>query len=119
MGYFAETESAPTCPQAVIRRNHMFDAVIAWLDRVGPAIFWTCAIALVALDTAAVATVIGTKSRELVNRWTGTVLAANLLLLGVGVGVPGMMYVAKVVVSAVAPTTAPLAIATEQGNKER
>jgi hypothetical protein len=119
MCYLAETESVPTCPNAVIRRNRMLDAFIAWLDRVGPLVFWTCAIAVVTLDAAAVAAVIGTKSRELVNRWTGTVLAANLLLLGIGVGVPGAMYVAKVVVSAVAPTTPPLAIVKDPGGKER
>jgi hypothetical protein len=54
-----------------------------------------------------------------VNRWTGTVLAANLLLLGIGVGVPSAMYVAKVVVKAVAPTTVPLAIVKDPGGKER
>jgi hypothetical protein len=97
----------------------MFDAVVAWLDRAGPFVFWTCAIALVTLDAAAAATVISTKSRELVNRWTGTVLAANLLLLGIGVGVPGAMYVAKVVVRAVAPTTVPLAIVKDPGEKPR
>ena len=97
----------------------MFDAFIAWLDRVGPLVFWTCAIALVALDATAVAAVIGTKSRELVNRWTGTVLAANLLLIGFGVAVPGAMYFAKVVVRAVAPPTVPLAIAKDSGDKQR
>ena len=102
----------------------MFDAVIAWLDRVGPLIFWTCTIALVTLDAAAVAAVIGTKSRELVNRWTGTVLAANVLLIGVGVGVPSVMYVAKVALSAVAPTTVapttvPPVVAQEPGGKGR
>lgn len=97
----------------------MFDDVVAWLDRVGPLVFWTCAIALVTLDAAAVATVIGTKSRELVNRWTGRLLAANLLLLGVGAAVPGAMYVAKVVMRAVAPTTVPLAIAKDSGVTRR
>jgi hypothetical protein len=82
----------------------MLGAIVQWLDRVGPMIFWTCAIALITIDTAAVATVIGTKSRELVNRWTGAIVIANALLLGTGVGVPAMMYVTKVAVQAVAPS---------------
>ncbi len=99
----------------------MLAAVVAWLDRVGPLVFWTCAVALVALDTAAVATVIGTKSRELVNRWTGAVLGMNVALIGVGVGVPGVMYVAKVAVEAVAPSAAtmPLAVAKDGSARER
>jgi hypothetical protein len=97
----------------------MFDDVVAWLDRFGPLVFWTCAIALVTLDAAAVAAVIGTRRRDLVNRWTGTVLAANLLLLGIGAAVPGAMYVAKVVIRAVAPATVPLAIAKDSGVTKR
>jgi len=97
----------------------MFAAVIEWLDRAAPLVFWTCAIALVALDTAAVATVVATKSRELVNRWTGTVLAANVLLIGVGVGVPGVMYCAKIAVSAVAPTASLLTVAKDADAKAR
>ncbi|MFI5310951.1 MAG: hypothetical protein ACHQQ3_06940 [Gemmatimonadales bacterium] len=97
----------------------MLDAVIGWLDRVGPLVFWTCAIALATLDSAAVAMVMRTRSRELVNRWTSTVLAANLLLAGVGVGVPGAMYVAKVALRAVAPAASSLTIAKDPGDTKR
>lgn len=97
----------------------MFDALVAWLDRVGPLVFWTCLVSLVAIDTAAVAAVISTKSRELVNRWTKIVLAANVLLIGAGVAVPGVMYVAKIAISAVAPTTSPLTIEKEPEAKSR
>ena len=97
----------------------MFDAGIAWLDRVGTLVFWTCAITLVTLDSVAVATVIRTKSRELVNRWTGTVLGLNMLLIGAGVGVPGAMYVAKLVVRAVAPATSPFTSAKDSDARAR
>lgn len=90
----------------------MLGAVAAWLDRAGPMIFCTCTIVLVALDSAAVAAVVGTKSRQLVNRWTGTVLGLNLALLGVGVGVPALMYVAKVAVQAMAPTVPTMSFST-------
>lgn len=83
----------------------MFVAIVNWLDRVGPLIFWTCAITLITIDAAAVAAVIGTKSRELVNRFTGAFVVANALLIGAGVGVPAAMYVTKVAVQAVAPST--------------
>lgn len=82
----------------------MFASLVSWLDRAGPLVFWTCAIILVTIDTAAVAAVIGTKSRQLVNRWTGVLVVANVLLLGTGVGVPAAMYVTKVAVRAVAPS---------------
>lgn len=81
----------------------MLHTIVEWLDRAGPVVFWTCLALLVTIDAAAVATVVGTRSRELVNRWTGPVLIANVLLLGTGVGVPAMMYAAKVAVAAVAP----------------
>ena len=92
-------------------------ALVQWLDRVGPEVFWACAVVLIAVDVSAAAAVIGSQSRALVNRWTTPVLVVNALLLGAGVGVPTMMYVTKVAVMAVAPAArarvAPLATATE------
>jgi hypothetical protein len=42
-----------------------------------------------------------------VNRWTGRIVAANLLLLGAGLGVPATAFVAKSVVTTLAPTVQP------------
>ena len=53
---------------------------------------------------AAVAVVVGTRSRTLVNRWTGPVLATNLILIGVGVGVPVVAYAVRAAASALAPS---------------
>ncbi|HOX20024.1 MAG TPA: hypothetical protein PLI70_03760 [Gemmatimonadales bacterium] len=90
----------------------MLDSVVPWLDQVSSQVFWTCALALVAIDLVAVAAVMQTRSRALVNRWTGPVLAANLLLLGAGLGVPVAAFAAKAVANAVAPSIAASATAT-------
>jgi hypothetical protein len=82
----------------------MLDSVVAWLDQVGTQVFWTCAATLVLVDAAALAVVMLTRSRALVNRWTGPVLAANLFLLGAGVGVPVVAFTAKLVASALSPS---------------
>ena len=64
---------------------------------------------LAAIDLLAIAVVIQTRSRELVNRWTSHIVAANLLLLGAGLGVPATAYLARSVVLVVAPSVeAPL-----------
>lgn len=85
----------------------MFDSVAQWLDQIGSLTFWTCLSVLVVIDAVAVGVVIQTRSRELVNRWTGRLVAANALLLGAGVGVPVTAYVAREVVIAVAPSVQP------------
>ena len=85
----------------------MFDSFAQTLDKIGSLTFWVCMTALVAVDVLAVAVVVRTRSREIVNRWTGRVVGANLFLLGVGVGVPTMTYVARSVVLAVAPSVQP------------
>ena len=90
----------------------MLDSVVPWLDQVSSQAFWTSAMALVAIDLVAVAAVMQTRSRALVNRWTGPVLAANLLLLGAGLGVPVAAFAAKAVANAVAPSIAASATAT-------
>ena len=82
----------------------MLDSVAAWLDQVGTQVFWTCAVTLVLVDAAALGVVVLTRSRSLVNRWTGPVLAANLFLLGAGVGVPVVAFTAKFVASALSPS---------------
>lgn len=82
----------------------MIASLVNWLDRVGPLIFWACAITLITIDTAAVAAIVGSKSRELVNRWAGAFIVANALLLGTGVGVPAAMYVTKIAVQAISPS---------------
>ncbi len=82
----------------------MLDPVVSWLDQLSSQVFWTSAMALVAIDLVAVVVVMQTRSRALVNRWTGPVLAANLLLLGAGLGVPVAAFAAKAVANAVAPS---------------
>jgi hypothetical protein len=80
----------------------MLDSFARWLEQTGSQVFWTCSLLLVVIDVAAAAVVFQTRSRELVNRWTGRVLAINALLLGTGLGVPAAMYATRVVVSAMA-----------------
>ena len=81
----------------------MLDSITSVLDQVGSLSFWICITLLVAIDVIAAAAVIQTRSRELVNRWTGRILAANLVLLGAGLGVPVVAYTTRMVVVAVAP----------------
>ena len=85
----------------------MFDSIAQTLDQIGSLTFWTCMSVLVFIDVLAVAVVIQTRSRELVNRWTGRLVAANALLLGAGVGVPVTAYLARSVVVAVGPSVQP------------
>lgn len=96
----------------------MLGSFVQWLDRVGPLVFWTCTIAIVTLDTAAAAAVIGTRSRELVNRWTGTVLALNVAFLGAGIGVPAAMWATKMAVQTFAPS-ATISITSDAELRER
>ena len=79
------------------------DALIAWLDRMGSVAFVTSAGLLVLIDITAVAAVVVTHDRRLVNRWTGRVLAVNLALLGAGLGTPALAFTARTAVSLVRP----------------
>lgn len=90
----------------------MLTALAQWLERIGPLVFWGCVVTALAIDVAAAATFFGTRSRELVNRWTGTIVVANALLLGAGTAVPAAMYVTRMAVTAVAPSMSP-ALSTE------
>jgi len=85
----------------------MLDSIAQAFDQIGWWTFWTCMAALAVIDLLAIATVAQTRSRELVNRWTGRIVGANLLLLGGGLGVPAASFVAKSVVVTLAPSVQP------------
>ena len=82
----------------------MPDTIISWLDGVGTTAFTVSALAFVALNGIAIAGVLMTRDRNLVNRFTPHFLAANILLLGTGLGVPLAALAARTVISAVTPT---------------
>jgi hypothetical protein len=66
----------------------------------GTTLFRWSAMAFVLINGAAVAAVVVTRSRDLVNRWTSRLVAANLLLLATGVGVPAVAQAMRLVVKA-------------------
>jgi len=75
--------------------------LVNWLDRVGSTAFaWSLILFLLVNGVAAIGFLLR-RDRGLVNRWTGRVLAIDLLLLGAGVGVPLIASLTKVTVSAV------------------
>ena len=82
----------------------MPDTIVSWLDGVGSTAFTLSAVAFVALNVVAIAAVFMTRDRGLVNRWTPHFLAANLLLLGTGLGVPLAALAARTVITAVTPS---------------
>ncbi len=84
----------------------MLSSFVQWLDSVGSVVFWTCLIGLVAVNAVAATVFFTRRSREIVNRWTAPVLAANVLLIGTGAMVPAVTYVARTAVVALAPAAA-------------
>ena len=78
--------------------------ILSWLDGVGSTAFTLSAIAFVAINAIAIGTVLFTRDRGIVNRFTPHFLAANLLLLGTGLGIPLAALAARSVISAVTPS---------------
>ncbi len=82
----------------------MENALLEWLARTGSQVFTVAAWGFVLVNGAAIAAVFVTRDRTLVNRWTGRLLAANLVLVGAGLGVPLMTSVARLAITAVSPS---------------
>lgn len=94
----------------------MLSSLVQLLDSVGSIVFWTCLIGLVAVNGMAATVYFNRQSRELVNRWTTRVLAANLILIGTGTVVPAFMYFARTTVVALAPAASErIAVSFELG----
>ena len=92
----------------------MLDSIAQAFDQIGSWTFWICIAALAVIDLVGIAAVALTRSRELVNRWTGHILGANLMLLGTGLGVPAATFVAKSVVVTLAPSVQPRIVEIRQ-----
>lgn len=84
----------------------MESAMLAWLDGVGAAAFRWSLTAFVIVNGMAAAAVILTRDRALVNRWTGRVLAVNLVLAGTGLGIPVLTSATRLMLAAVLPGAA-------------
>lgn len=72
------------------------------LTSLGATAFRWSAVAFLLVNGLAAVGVFLTRDRRLVNRWTSPLVAANLVLLGTGVGLPALTLLMKLVVNAVA-----------------
>ena len=81
------------------------DTLLGWLAAVGStALLWSF-VAFVAINGVAALVFANRRERSLVNRWTGPLLAANIVLAGTGIAVPLACFGARAVISAVTPST--------------
>ena len=88
------------------------DATIQnWLSSVGTQAFAWSLVAFLVINGTAAAAFLLHRDRSWVNRWTGRILAADILLLGTGVGVPLVAGLTRLTVTAV--TTSMTGIAGE------
>lgn len=78
----------------------MKDAMVTWLQDAGAWSWHMGLTLLVLLNVAAVAVVLVTRDRALVNRWTSRWLATNLGLLGLGLGGPLVTGVVRLALNA-------------------
>ncbi|MEQ1692764.1 MAG: hypothetical protein ABMA00_15850 [Gemmatimonas sp.] len=90
----------------------MDSTIVDWLNSVGAQAFkWSLGIFLVVNGAAAIAFFLS-RDRAIVNRWTGRVLAIDLLLLGTGAGVPLMTSMASMTVSVISASFGQAAVGT-------
>lgn len=99
----------------------METSVLDWLASVGSTAFRWSVVGFVLVNGAAVAAVVLTKDRTLVNRWTGRVLAANLVLAGTGIGIPLVAAASRFAIAVVTPAKASLmpAVDTDERGEDR
>ncbi len=80
----------------------MESTLVGFLNGLSSKVFWFAAVAFVLVNGAAIAAFTMTRSRRLVNEWTGKLVAADVALLGFGLGIPLLSGLAKIGVHALA-----------------
>ena len=73
----------------------MAQSMASFFGSIGSTVFWLAATCFVVLNGAALAVFLVTRSRRVVDAWTPRLVAADLTLLGAGLGVPLLTGLAK------------------------
>lgn len=89
----------------------MDSALMTWLSGFSSSAFQICAFLFAALNATALAAFLATRSRALVQKWTGPWLATNFVLIGAGAGIPMVAGIAKAAVAAFTSQSEPASAA--------
>jgi hypothetical protein len=76
--------------------------LVGFLNGLSAKVFWFAAVVFVLMNGAAIVAFAMTRSRHLVNEWTGKLVALDAVLIGAGLGVPLVAGLAKIGVHALA-----------------
>ena len=77
--------------------------LLEWLQFIGWTAFWVSVTLFVVINGFGLAMLIAKRDRALVNTWTSRFLAANLVLVGTGLGIPLLTTVSRLAVVVSAP----------------
>lgn len=83
----------------------MEDGILNWLASVGSTAFRWSALTFFVVNGGAIAALVISRDRSLVNRWTGRILGINLALAATGLGIPLLTTVTRVAVAVAMPST--------------
>ncbi|WP_411279177.1 hypothetical protein [Gemmatimonas sp.] len=72
--------------------------ILHWLQRIGWSAFTWALAGVLLVNMVAVVAFLLRRERSLVNAWTGPVLAANIVLIAIGIGVPVVTSVARLAI---------------------
>ncbi len=73
-------------------------SVLGWLQRVGWSAFTWALAGLLLVNAIALFAFFWKREKSLVNAWTGPVLATNVVLIAIGIGVPVVTSAARLAI---------------------
>ena len=76
--------------------------IVSFLNGLSSKVFWFAAVVFVFLNGSAIVVFAMTRSRRLVDEWTGKLIATDAALVAVGLGAPLVTGLAKIGVHALA-----------------
>jgi hypothetical protein len=96
----------------------MQTAFLDWLASVGSRAFTVSLGLFVLVNGVALAAFFITRDRAMVNRWTGRLLATNMVLVGTGLGVPMVTSIARLAITAMSPSISVLKPVVDKTDRE-
>lgn len=87
--------------------------VLSWLQRTGWSAFTWALAGILLVNGVALFAFFWKRERSLVNAWTGPVLAANIVLVAIGIGIPLITSAARLAILGMSSVIPGISISSE------
>jgi len=86
---------------------------LSWLQRLGWSAFTWALTGVLLVNAVAICALLWKREKSLVNTWTGPIVAANIVLVAIGLGVPMVTSAARLAILGIRSVVPDIAVSVQ------